>query len=466
MTAQELGGPNEVQVDENLLKDYSRAILECSPEAIVVMNGEGLVILASPSVGTVLGYDPDDLMGQEFSLFVAHEDLEAFQRAVRQSRQTQSSGLCSHRFRHGTGRGVSLETTICTIASDSGAGLVILHSRDVSLRAKIEEQLRLFSSAVEQVDEAMVLTDKDGVIQYVNRAFEVITGYSRDEAVGRTPRILKSGRHDAAHYEKLWATVLSGASYHGVVINKRKDGTTYHEDKTITPVKNEAGEVTHFISTGTDVTRQKLAEEKLIEGTERFALSVRGANDGMWDWDFRVGHVYLSLRWKTMLGYDAGEVGDHPEDWFRLVHPDDIAELKTQIKAHVAGCFPPPRARTPDAPAGRELRLGPHARPGGARRGGQGLPYRGVHDRHHLQEEGRGTTPARRPPRRPHGAAQQDPLHGPPHPGVSQGQAQGGEALRPHVHRLGPVQAHQRQPRPPRGRPAPQGGRLPSSGPA
>ena len=327
-------------MDENLLKDYSRAILESSPEAIVVVNGEGLVILASPSVSTVLGYDPDDLLGLEFSLLVAHEDLEAFQQAVRQSRQTQSPGLCSHRFRHGTGRGVSLETAICTIGSDSGAGLVILHSRDMSLRAKIEEQLRLFSSAVEQVDEAMVLTDKDGVIQYVNRAFEVITGYSRDEAVGRTPRILKSGRHDAAHYENLWATVLSGASYHGVVINMRKDGTTYHEDKTITPVKNEAGEVTHFISTGTDVTRQKLAEEKLIEGTERYALSVRGANDGMWDWDFRIGHVYLSHRWKTMLGYDTDEVGDHPEDWFRLVHPDDLAELKTQIKAHVAGSSP------------------------------------------------------------------------------------------------------------------------------
>lgn len=200
--------------------------------------------------------------------------------------------------------------------------------------------LRLFSSAVEQIDESVVLTDKAGVILYVNGAFERVTGFSKAEALGKTPRILKSGEYGEEYYKHLWDTILSGDSYHGTIVNRRKDGSLYYEEKTITPVLDAGGAISHFIATGTDVTGAKLAEKQITDSAERLALSVRGSNDGLWDWDLKSGKLHRSARWLSMLGYKAEERTDDAGAWFDLVHPEDVAELQTQIKAHISGATP------------------------------------------------------------------------------------------------------------------------------
>lgn len=327
-------------MDSRILQEYGRVILESSPEAITVLNRDGIVIFAGPATKTVLGYDPDQLAGQSLSALVAPEHRETVVEYLQRFRETGMAGEISFRVLRGDGRWIMVESAIASVPSEGGGDLLVLHSHDISVRDKIAQSLKLFSSAIEQVDQAVVLTDREGVIQYVNKAFEKITGFTADEAVGRTPRILKSGKQDQAVYESMWKTILSGHSYHGVVINKKRDGALFHEDETITPVLDAAGEVTHFIALGTDVTRKKIIEEKLFHGAERYALSLRGANDGLWDWDFRTGRIHFSLRWKSMLGYEAQDVGTGPEDWFKLVHEEDIAELKTQIKSHISGTTP------------------------------------------------------------------------------------------------------------------------------
>ncbi len=327
-------------MDDLILSQYFRTIAECSPDAAAILNGEGVVVFATPATPEVLGYAVEDFVDHSFLSYVAPEHVSLFQETLWRHRETGAPGEMCYRFMRGDGRWIAVETRISSVKSGGDGRLFVLHTHDISVRAKIEESLSLFSIAMEQVDETVVLTDREGVIQYVNNAFERITGYSKDEAVGRTPRILKSGKHDRSYYAKLWDTLLAGNSYHFVIINRRKDGTLYHEDKTVTPLRNAAGVVTHFIATGSDVTRQKMVEEKLLEGAERFALSLRGANDGLWDWDFRTGRIHFSHRWKAMLGYGEDEVGDGPENWFSMVHPEDLAEFKTQIKAHVAGSSP------------------------------------------------------------------------------------------------------------------------------
>jgi PAS domain S-box-containing protein len=135
-------------------------------------------------------------------------------------------------------------------------------------RKQTEEALRKLSSAVEQTADLMIITDKKGVIEYVNSAFEELTGYSKEEAIGRTPRILQSGRHDQEFYETLWKTILSGEVFRTVVINKKKSGELYYEEKTITPVKDAPGNITHFVSTSKDITESKLTEETLRQAVE------------------------------------------------------------------------------------------------------------------------------------------------------------------------------------------------------
>lgn len=131
---------------------------------------------------------------------------------------------------------------------------------DVTERRRAEEATTQLSKVVEQTADAVLITDAQGVIEYVNPAFEKLTGYTREEVIGHTPRLLKSGRHDRGHYQELWETVLGGAPYRGVIVNKKKNGDLFYVEKTITPLKDAQGRITHLVSTDKDITDRKQAE--------------------------------------------------------------------------------------------------------------------------------------------------------------------------------------------------------------
>jgi PAS domain S-box-containing protein len=127
-----------------------------------------------------------------------------------------------------------------------------------------QQQLRLQHSALEAAANAIMITDRNGTIQWVNDAFTRLTGYSRAEAVGQNPRLLKSGAHGHEFYSRLWQTVLSGSVWQGAQVNKRKDGTLYDEETTITPVRSQAGDITHFIAIKQDVTERRKLEQQFL----------------------------------------------------------------------------------------------------------------------------------------------------------------------------------------------------------
>jgi PAS domain S-box-containing protein len=127
---------------------------------------------------------------------------------------------------------------------------------------------RLFRKAVEASGHSVYFTDRNGVIQYVNPAFEETTGYTAEEAVGKTPRILKSGEHDEAFYEELWETILAGDVWRNELINRRKSGERYVVDQTIAPVEDD-GRITHFVAINVDITDQHDYERRLEQQNER-----------------------------------------------------------------------------------------------------------------------------------------------------------------------------------------------------
>jgi PAS domain S-box-containing protein len=124
------------------------------------------------------------------------------------------------------------------------------------------ESFAPLSRAVEQTADSVVITDKQGIIEYVNPAFEVTTGYSRDEVLGRSPAILKSGMHDAEFYKKLWNQILKGQPFRGTIINRKKTGELYWSEQTITPMKDQDGEITHFVSVLKDITDLRKRHEQ------------------------------------------------------------------------------------------------------------------------------------------------------------------------------------------------------------
>ncbi len=140
---------------------------------------------------------------------------------------------------------------------------VIICVWDISERKKAEEELRKFLHAVEQSSDWIVITDKRGRIEFVNKKVEEITGYKRKELIGKTPSVWKSDRHESNFYDNLWSTLLSGKAYRGVFADRNRKGELFYLEESITPVKDEKGDITHFISVGKDITKAKLLEEKV-----------------------------------------------------------------------------------------------------------------------------------------------------------------------------------------------------------
>lgn len=148
-------------------------------------------------------------------------------------------------------------------SGEIAGGVVIF--RDISRRRRAYEFARRLANAVERTADCIFITDAEGRIEHVNPAFEKTTGYSREEAIGQTPRILKSGEHDREFYAALWARILAGEVHTGTVINRRKNGELFHAEQTITPVKDRSGSFTHFVAVVRDITEQKKAEESEVE---------------------------------------------------------------------------------------------------------------------------------------------------------------------------------------------------------
>ncbi|MCR4408178.1 MAG: response regulator [Anaerolineae bacterium] len=142
----------------------------------------------------------------------------------------------------------------------------------VLARARLNEERQRLSAAIEQAAEGVLITDTEGTIVYVNPAFERITGYSRAEAIGQTPRLLKSGKHDTTFYEELWTTIRAGQVWHGRFINKKKDGTFYTAESTITPVYNGHGEIVNYVDVQRDVTRELQLEEQYHQAQKMEAV--------------------------------------------------------------------------------------------------------------------------------------------------------------------------------------------------
>jgi len=165
------------------------------------------------------------------------------------------------------------DTTIVPFIDDEGVPYQYVAIRtDITEIKQAEEQLRVQAAALEVAANGIIITDREGNIQWVNAAFTTITGYSREEAIGQTPRLLKSDQQDAAFYQNMWKTVLSGHVWHGEMMNRRKGGVLYSEEQTISPVYDEQGEISHFISIKQDISERQQTEQALRRSQKMEAI--------------------------------------------------------------------------------------------------------------------------------------------------------------------------------------------------
>jgi PAS domain S-box-containing protein len=158
---------------------------------------------------------------------------------------------------------------ITALQDDNGDTIArFVFALDISARKAVEEKLRKLSRAVEESPESIVITNTRAEIEYVNQAFVDKTGYSHEEAIGQNPSVLQSGRTSPATYRKLWDTLTQGKSWTGEFFNRRKDGTEYLEQVTITPIHDESGTPTHYVAVKQDITEKRRMEQELLRHRE------------------------------------------------------------------------------------------------------------------------------------------------------------------------------------------------------
>jgi PAS domain S-box-containing protein len=321
------------------------SIVESLGDGLVVADVNGRLLFFNPSAEGILGlgvseapmrdwprhygiYHPDAVTlfpASEMPLVraIRGEDSNQVEVFVRNSRVPQGRHLSI------TGRPLRDEQGVLR------GGVVVI--RDVTERKLAQESLLKLSRAVEQTADAIFITNRAGVIEYVNPAFEQMTGYGQDDVVGKTPSVVKSGRHRSEFYARLWQTILTGQTFRDDMTNRKKDGSLFYVDVTITPLKDADGAVTHFVTTWKDITQAKLDEEELRRSRERFALAVRGSRDGIWDWDILNNAIYYSPRWKSMLGHEDDEIAGRYEEWASRLHPDDAERAIQTLQAYIRG---------------------------------------------------------------------------------------------------------------------------------
>ena len=225
-------------------------------EGVVVLDPQGRVADCNPAARRMLGSPPDETGRLFEEILASAPDLVVTARDAAGLPQLARLGL--------PGAERDLEIQVSPLSADPGRAsgrLVML--RDVTDRRRAQAQQAQLAQAIEQSAEITIITDPDGRIQYVNPAFERITGYPRAEAIGQTPRLLKSGRHSPAFYEDLWSTISGGRTWQGALTNRRKDGTLYQEEATIAPMFDETGRLVRYVAQKRDVTRERALEEQL-----------------------------------------------------------------------------------------------------------------------------------------------------------------------------------------------------------
>ena len=253
--------------------DALRVIFESLPWGVIVADRDGRLLFSNPAAERILGIGIVDGLPESCAslegwylpdqISIVPPDQLPLVRAIHGQEVVDELIFVRKSGRSSQCSTVWIRVNAWPLKDPSGmvsGGVVIFH--DFTQGREALQSFVLLSRVVEQTADSVVLTDTQGVIQYVNPAFEATTGYCKDEALGKTPRILKSGLHDAEFYRQMWGQFTHGLSFKGMVINRKKTSELYWAQQTITSVRDEAGHLTHFVSVSQDITELRKKQEQ------------------------------------------------------------------------------------------------------------------------------------------------------------------------------------------------------------
>ena len=296
-------------------------------------------------VRRIVGIGPDQAVGPDLlARLVDPADWPALEASLRSALEQGTSHRLEYRICRPVG---DVRWVQCWAEAQQDADGRVLRLvgmlQDITEFHQSNERLHRLTEAVEKGPASVVITDKNGIIEYVNRRFMEVTGYSAEEAIGQNPRILKSGSTPAALYEEMWRTLLAGRIWQGELENRRKDGSLYWEKTIIQSIPDDQGNVSCFMAINQDISETRRTVQVLRESQDKFATLVqnipgmvyRCALDEHWTIQFMSDFI------ETLSGYPVADfVDNRVRSYASIIHPDDVALVDQGVRAAVTAHQP------------------------------------------------------------------------------------------------------------------------------
>ncbi len=333
---------DRVQAEEMRATLYERERQQQAVDAHAIVSTAdvtGIIVYVNDRFCKVSGYSRNELLGQNHRIVKSGEHPPEFYADMWRTiaRGNIWRGEVCNRRKDGSLYWV--ETSIVPFLDSNGKPYQYVSIRtDITHIKESELRLRLLERALEASTSSISIADAcefDMPLIYVNPAFERLTGYSRDEVIGRNCRFLQGKEVDQPGLDEIRAVLREGRAGEALVHNYRKDGTAFWNDMRLAPVHDGQGQLTHFIGIADDVTERRQIGDALRDSEERMRRSQAYASIGTWDWNIQTGQLFWSERIAPLFGYPEGKLETTYEDFLNDVHPDDRQKVIDALDACV-----------------------------------------------------------------------------------------------------------------------------------
>ncbi|MBT4034738.1 MAG: PAS domain S-box protein [Candidatus Marinimicrobia bacterium] len=278
------------------IRSKIEAIFETALDCIINIDHESRITEWNPAAENTFGFTREEILGRKLTdTIIPQSHLAGHSAGMKKLLQFGEGPILGKRIeiiaQNKQGAIFPVELAVTQIEGTENPGFTA-YLRDISVQKEAEQQMKLQSKTLEAAANGIIITDVKGVIVWANPAFLSLTGYSDEEIIGHSTRMLKSGEHPKSFYENLWHTIIEGNVWNGEMVNCRKDGSQYAEDMTITPITDENDNIVNFIAIKQDVTARKQLNEQLLQNEKRlriinyFSTSLAGSNtieEILWD---------------------------------------------------------------------------------------------------------------------------------------------------------------------------------------
>jgi len=345
-------------------KQY-QMLFESSRDAIMILDEAGFIRGNASAIRMFGCHCSDDFQGRhpaEFSPPAQPCGTESMILANQHIARALTDGSISFEWMHQSLDGEVFPAEVLLSALElEGKSVLQATVRDISVRKQAEESVRRFSSAIEQMGESVVITDRNGIIEYANPAFTKVTGYSAEEAIGQTPGMLNSGNQDAAFYKVMWQTITQGKVWKGKIIDRRKDGSFYPAMLTISPIIDSSLHITHFVGIQSDLSQLEEMEHRFQQAQK---METIGTMVGGIAHNFNnmlagmAGNIYLAkkavqaqpdvMRKLTNIEELSGHAADMIQQLLAFARKDMVSMKETPLSSFINETLKLLRASVPE----------------------------------------------------------------------------------------------------------------------